>query len=288
VRDRISAGLILTLGLCLATLTCLMWAIGATAISSGPLHRDSAGLLEQSPVHQTMRNEVTAAIAAQVPTGGAIDPLVLADVADRTLEQPAFVAAFATALDQVQDHVMRGTVNPITLDPVLVAQAARDASTGHPELAGAMNAGTLIIVTVSDEHVPDLSHWADLWQGTTRALAFFALLLITYGTLKVEHRVWALGRICRWAIVVGVSTLALFWGLPLVLEALGGWIGVAGSVLGANDSLVPIAFFLIAGGVAGVAAAHRFEAHERKRTLASIPGPSTRPGGATNPWESPI
>ncbi len=183
---------------------------------------------------------------------------------------------------------MRGAVNPITLDPVLVAQAARDASLGHPELAVAMSADTPITVTVSDEHVPDLSHWADLWQGATRLLAFFALLMITYGALKIEHRVWALGRICRWAIVVGASTLALFWGLPLVLEALGGWTGVAGSVLGANESLVPIAFILIAGGIVGVVTTHRFEAHDRKRVLASIPGPSTRPGGASNPWESPI
>ncbi len=82
MRDRISAGLILTLGLCLATLTFLMWAIGATAITAGPLHRDAAGLLEQSPVHQTMANEVAAAIATQVPTGSAVDPLVLADVGE--------------------------------------------------------------------------------------------------------------------------------------------------------------------------------------------------------------
>ena len=182
---------------------------------------------------------------------------------------------------------MRGTVNQISLDPVLVAQAAQAASAGHPELAGALSAGTPIVVGIPDENVPDLSRWADLWLTATRVLAFFALLLMTYGALRVEHRVWALGRICRWAIAVGVATLALFWVLPRVLEALGGWIGVGGVVLGGNDALVPIAFVLIAGGVAGVVSAHRFEAHDRRRVLSAIPGRSTR-GGPANPWESPV
>jgi hypothetical protein len=288
VRDRIPAGSILTFGLCLATLAFTLWAIGATAITAGPLHRDAAGVLEQSPVHQTMTNRVVGAIAAQVPTGGAIDPVVLAAVADKTLEQPAFVAAFAKALDQVQEHVIHGTVNPITLDPALVAQAARDAAAGHPELAGPLAAGTPIVVAIPDGDVPDLSRWADLLRLATRVLAFFALVLVTYGALRVEHRVWALGRICRWAIVVGVGTLALFWVLPRVLQALGGWTGVAGVVLGANDALVPIAFLLIAGGAAGVMAAHRWESHDRRRVLAKIPGPSTRAAGTASPWESPV
>ena len=286
MRDRIPAGSILTFGLCLATLAFTLWAIGATALAAGPLHRDAAGVLHQSPVHQTMANRVAGAIAAQVP-GGAVDPVVLAAVANATLEQPAFVAAFANALDQVQERVMHGTANPISLDSVLVAQAARDAAAGHPELAGPLAAGTPIVVGIPSDNVPDLSRWADLWQSATRVLAFLALVLMTYGALRVEHRVWALGRICRWAIVVGVASLALFWVLPRVLEALGGWIGVGGVVLGGNDTLVPIAFVLIVGGIAGVVSAHRFEAHDRRRVLAAIPGPSTR-GGASNPWESPV
>lgn len=288
MRDRIPASSILTFGLCLATLAFTLWAIGATAITAGPLHRDAAGVLEQSPVHQTMANRVAGAIAAQVPIGGAIDPVVLAEVADRTLEQPAFVAAFARALDQVQEHVTHGTLNPITLDPVLVAQAARDASAGHPELAGPLSAGTPVVVAIPDDDVPDLSRWADLLQAVTQVLAFFALVLMTYGALRVEHHVWAVGRICRWAIAVGVATLALFWMLPRVLQALGGWTGVAGVVLGANDALVPIAFVLIAGGTAGVVGAHRWETHDRRRVLSAIPGPSTRAAGAANPWESPV
>ena len=127
-----------------------MWAIGATAITPGPLHRDAAGVLEQTPVQQTMANRVAAAIVAQVPMGGAVDPAVLGAVADATLEQPAFVAAFAEALDQIQQHVMDGTVNPITLDPVLVAQAARAASAGHPELVLALAAEQPILVGVPD------------------------------------------------------------------------------------------------------------------------------------------
>ena len=97
MRDRIPAGSILTFGLCLATLAFTLWAIGATAIASGPLHRDAARVLEQSPVHRTMANRVAGAITAQVPTGGAVDPVELAAVANATLEQPAFVAAFASA-----------------------------------------------------------------------------------------------------------------------------------------------------------------------------------------------
>ncbi len=287
MRDRISPGSILTLGLCLASLAFTMWAVEATAITQGPLHRDARAVLEQPPVRESMTNRVATAIATQIPSG-AVDPQVLAEVADKTLQEPAFVAAFARALDQVQAHVMHGTVGPITLDPVLVAQAARDASAGQPELAAPLSIGTPLTVGLADDQVPDVAHWADLWQGITRVLAFFGLVLMTYGTLRVEHRIWALGRICRWAIAVGAGTLALFWVLPRILEELGGWIGVGGVVLGANDALIPIAFVLIAGGALGMATAHRIEAHDRRRLLAAIPGPSTRSAGVANPWESPV
>jgi hypothetical protein len=289
VRDRISAGLILTLGLCLATGAFTLWAIQATALTEGPLGRDAGAMLDQPPVRRAMASRVAAAIAIQIPAGTAVDPAVLAEVADRTLEQPAFVAAFGGALDQVQAHVVDGAVNPITLDPVLVAQAAGAAGADRPELAPALASGSSLLVSVPDDEIPDLARWADLWEAVTRALAFFALVLITYGALRVDHRAWAVGRICRWAICVGVATLAIFWALPFGLGALGGWIGVGGVVLGANRSLVPLALLLVTGGGLGVYAVHRWEAHDRRRVLAAVPGPSTRAGAtASGPWESRV
>ena len=111
---------------------------------------------------------------------------------------------------------MKGATGPITLDPALVTQAVRAAGAGEPQLAAALASSTPLVVSVSDEQVPNLEHWADLWEAATRALAFFGLVLITYGMLRIEHRVWAVGRIGRWVMVVGAGTLVVFWLLPRV------------------------------------------------------------------------
>jgi hypothetical protein len=288
VRDRIPAGSILTLGLCLATLALVLGAVQATAFEAGPLRDHARSMLEQEPVQRNMAKRVADAISAQVPAGAAVDPLVLRSVALRTLDQPSFVHAFGAGLDQVRAHVVDGAVNPIALDPTLVGQAVSAAAAGQPQLASLIPPGQPIAVQIPDDNIPDLARWADLWKTAVRVLAFVALLLITYGLLRVEHRPWAIGRIGRWAVAIGIAALVLFWFVPhIVLTAIGGWIGVAGVALGANAELVPIGLALVAGGAALVLAAHRWELRDRRRFLAVVPRPGT-PGGAASRWESPV
>lgn len=276
------------MGLSLATLALLLGAVQATAFEPGPLRDRARSMLEQEPVQRTVAKRVADAIVAQAPAGTAVDPLVLSSVATRTLEQPAFVHAFGEGLDQVRAHVVDGAVNPIALDPVLVGQAVRAAAAGQPELSALVAAAPPIAVQIPDDNVPDLAHWADLWKTAVRVLAFVALLLITYGLLRVEHRVWAVGRIGRWAVAAGVATLVLFWVVPhIVLTAIGGWVGVTGVVLGANAALVPLGLALVAVGAIVVLAAHRWESRDRRRFLAVVPRPGT-PGGASSRWESPV
>jgi len=289
VTNRISPGRVLTIGLCLASAAFTLWAVRATALDPGPLHRSAGEVLSEPPVRDSLTTQVSAAIVTSVPAGGGADPAAVATVAARALQQPEFVEAFAGALDRVQSHVVDGTEGPITLDPALVTQAVRAAAASEPRVAVPPAASPGLVVVVPDDDIPNLARWADVVKATMRALAFFALLLITYALLRIEHRVWALVRIGRWAIVVGVSTLAVFWLLPrLVLRPLGGWIAVGGAVAGAGDVLVPIAFALIAGGALAVFAAHRWEAHDRRRVLSVIPRSPTRSATGAESWESPV
>ncbi len=290
MRNRFSPASALTLGLCLATVAFGLWSLQATALDQGPVHRDAHEVLSESTVHQSMVNRVDAAIATATLGGVATDPTDLAAVANQTVAEPEFVAAFAGALDHVQAHVVKGEEGPITLDPTLVTQAVQAAAATQPQLSSALTASASpVTVAVSDDQVPNLEHWADLWEALSRALAFFGLLLITYGMLRVEHRVWAVGRIGRWLVVVGLGTLAMYWLLPrLLLRPLGGWIGVGGAVLEAGEFLVPVGLGLVVVGAVAVICAHRWEVHDRKRMLSAIPHNPTRSGADVTRWQSPV
>jgi hypothetical protein len=287
MRSRFSPGSALTLGLCLATVAFTLWALQATALDQGPLRRDARNILTESTVHRAMVERVATAMDTSSSTG--LDPTVVTQVADASMQQPDFVAAFAAALDHVQDHVIHGTTGAITLDPTLVTGAVHAAAAGQPELSAALASGTPLVVSVDDQQVPDLARWATLWENVTRALAFIALLLIMYGLLRVEHRAWAVGRIGRWAAAAGVGALVVFWVLPRVLlRPLGGWIGVGGAVLEAGEFLVPVALVLVGLGIVAVVCANRWEGRDRRRVLSSIPRDPLRATAGTGRWESPV
>ena len=289
MRSRISPSSVLTLGLAIASLAFALWSVQTVALDPGPLHDHAREVLAESPVHQAMETRVAAALSANVPPGVAADPTAVATLVAQTIDQPEFVAAFAAALDQVQDRVVRGTDGPISLDPARVTQAFRAAGANDPQLAAVLASTTPLGVQVPEDNVPDLAHWADLWRAAIRALALFAIVLVSYALLKIEHRVWAIGRVGRWLIAVGVGTLAVFWALPrALLRPLGGWIAVGGAVLGAGDVLVPISLVLIAIGAGAVVAAHRWEVHDRARVLSVIPAATSRSQAASGRWESPV
>jgi hypothetical protein len=286
VKTRISPGAVLTTGLCLASTAFVLWAVQATALDPGPLHRNAHAVLAESPAHDAMTQRVAQAL---VTSGVTANPAAIAAAANQTVEQPQFATAFADALDQVQAHVVEGATGSITLDPVLVTLAARAATAGDAQIAASFTTATPLVVEVPTDEIPDLAQLADAWAAAMRAFAFFAILLITYGLLRIEHRVWAIGKIGRWAIVVGSGTLATFWLLPRVLlRPLGGWIAVGGAVAASGDVLVPVSLVLVATGAVAVIAAHRWEAHDRKRVLSAIPRSPTRSTTTPGNWESPV
>jgi hypothetical protein len=282
MRRRIAPGTLLTIGLCLASVAFVMWAVETTVIDRGPLHDEAKEVLSESPAQQAMQRRLTMALAV---TQG-VDPAALNGLVARTMQQPEFVAAFAGALDGVQEHVVEGATGPITLDPALVTQAIHAASTGDPQVNVTVTTAHPIVVQIPDDEIPNLAQWAQLWESVLRGLAFLGLLLVTYSVLVSEHRVWALGRIGRWAIVVGGGTLALFWLVPrLVVRPLGGWIAIGGAVAQSSEQLVPVSLALVAIGALAVIGAHRWHANDRKRVLSSVPHAPTRSGAR---WESPV
>ncbi len=291
MTNRISPSSVLTTGLCLASLAFLLWAVQATAFEPGPLHRGAREVLSEEPVQRAMTTRLTNALVTTAPGGATVDAAAVSTLATRSLSQPAFVAAFADALDRIQSHVVTGSEGAITLDPAQVTEAVKAAGATDPLFAARVATLPPLVIQIPEEEVPDLAQWADLWTATVRALAFFSLLLLTYAMCRIEHRVWAIGRIGRWAIVLGLTTLALFWLLPrALLRPLGGWIAVGGAVVASGEALVPIALVLVAGGALAAFGAHRWEAQDRRRVLSVIPRAPSRShtGSDPGPWQSPV
>src|SRR5689334_14374520 len=96
MRRRIAPGAVLTVGLCLASVSFVMWAVETTVVDRGPLHDEARQVLSESPAQKAMDNRLTMALA--VSRG--VDPAALDALVARTMEQPEFVEAFAGALDR--------------------------------------------------------------------------------------------------------------------------------------------------------------------------------------------
>jgi hypothetical protein len=308
MRRRIAPGSVLTVGLTLVSVAFVMWAVQSTVLERGPLHDEAREVLSESPAQHAMHTRLAAALARTQ----AVDPAVLDTVVDRTMQQPEFVEAFADALDRVQEHVVEGSSGAITLNPSLVTEAVRAAAAGDPQVNAPLATQSPVVVQVPDDEIPDLAQWARLWEAVLRGIAVVGLLLVAYGLARSDHRVWAVGRVGRWAIVVGSGTFVLFWLVPrVVIRPMGGWIAVGGAVAGASEQLVPVTLALVVVGALAVIAAHRWGDNDRRRVLAAIPRAPTRataaraangmphpaaPASPTSPaptpaptrWESPV
>ena len=123
MRRRIAPGTVLTIGLCLASVAFVMWAVETTVVDQGPLHDEAREVLSESPAQKAMHTRLAQSLAL---TRG-VDPAALDALVDRTMEQPEFVEAFAGALDRVQGHIVDGTsgadhARPRTRDPAPCAR----------------------------------------------------------------------------------------------------------------------------------------------------------------------
>jgi hypothetical protein len=284
MRRRIAPGTALTVGLCLAAIAFVMWTIQSAVVDRGPLHDEAHQVLSESPSQTAMHTRLAQSLA---PTRG-VDPAALDALVDRTMQQPEFVEAFADALDRVQEHVVEGATGAITLNPGLVTTAVRAAATGDAQVNAPLATQSPVVVQIPDDELPELAQWARLWETVLRGLAFVGLLLVAYGLILSDHRVWAFGRVGRWAIVVGSGTIIGFWLVPRVLvRPLGGWIAIGGTVAGASEQLVPVALALVALGALAVIAAHRWGDSDRKRVLSAIPRTPTRSTGARAAGRAP-
>src|SRR5262245_64242261 len=119
-----------------------MWAVETTALDRGSLHRTAREVLSESPSQKAMTARLTMALAK---TGG-VDPNALGPFVARVMEQPEFVAAFAGALDGVQEHVVQGASGPITLDPTLVTEAVRVTANGDQQVNATVLTAQPIVV----------------------------------------------------------------------------------------------------------------------------------------------
>lgn len=279
-RSRVSAGLILTLGLMLSAVAFALWTLEVTVLDATRTADAASMVLHEAPVRQGMAERVGAALAAD-PSADPLAPVPTLP-ATRTVDQPEFETAFRAAVLEVHRHIFEGATGPIVLDPALVRQAAVVA--GEPARNNAA-----LKVTIAEESLPDLSRSVRALRMMVPVLAVLGLLMVGAGFLIDEHRPWALGRVGRWMLITGAGTAIVYWVLPrVVLLPMGGWGGVVGAITATGEFLLPIALILLVGGVAAIVGARRWEESARDRALALIPRAATRSTDPLPPWRGPV
>jgi hypothetical protein len=57
MRRRVAPGTVLSVGLCLASVAFVMWAVESTVVERGPLHDEAREVLSESPATSAMQTD---------------------------------------------------------------------------------------------------------------------------------------------------------------------------------------------------------------------------------------
>jgi hypothetical protein len=278
VLSRDSAPTILTFGLVLGTIAVLLMCVSRVALDEAAVEGTASTLLTAERVEEPMRARTASAIAATVPGAGGLEPGELEHVARRAVDQPEFVAAFRDGVASVYRHVFAGETGPVVLEPEAVRKATAAAlGAVEPDLRVEVPPTSVPVVALDSASVPRLDGWAPVVRRTAAISGVLALVLLVLGLVLSERRARAVARIGRWATVVGLAVLVLFWLLPrAVAPMVGGWTEVAGVVTSSSSALLVPGLVLTAGGIATMFLANRVIAIGRDHALAIIPRAATR------------
>jgi hypothetical protein len=263
---RAFAGLLLSLGLLLGSLTLSSWWIQRTAFDANRTGDIATAALGNADV----RSELATQISDRVAPLLGIDPRVVQNVADATLARPDLAPAFSTILRDVHARLIGTATGPVTIGPDLVAQVVNDPR------AAQLPAVSFTVPTISPI------------DTTRRALAkytpvglLFAVLLAGAGLALHPSTATALRTIGGWLIGASLVQLLLSYGVPVLLvPALtdNPWAQLVAEVSKATiGPLIGILVMLFGGGIACFVAAAYLD-HGRRRPPPAAPrGPSYQP-----------
>lgn len=231
---RIPANLLLTIGLLAAFLGYSGWTLTQTIFNADAVARSAEQILRTPAVRTEITNRLIDTINREVPNASTqLDPVEVVNTANAAVQQEAFVTAFSDALRSLHGMVFGQKVSSVTLQAGDVGAAIRSAAeTTAPGLAAQIPSDG-IAVTLTTDDVPTLRNLPPAVETLTYLLFAIAVLCIVCAVAVHPDHAAALGRVGRWALVLGVTQLFLFWVLPRWgLNSVGGeWGEVTAAVL---------------------------------------------------------
>ncbi len=262
---RVSS-VVLTAGLAAACAGSAALALDVALLAPGRARHGAASVLHTKRVQRALTARVAEALEQEAPGAGA-SPDQVRDVTAKALHDRRFVAAFADGIVQVQRHLFHGDRGAIVLPPAPVTAALRDASSKTaPTIAADLPPAAQLNVEIDAGWVPDLRDVARGIDAATLAGLGGGLALVMIGVAGARRPRRALGRVARWAVVIGVAYVVMLWVLPLVISVFGAWPDVAGTYVRATG--VPLVFGGVTLAVAGSTTLwllHRAEVSARHR-----------------------
>jgi len=254
---RFAASLLTGLGLLAATAAWGAFAASSAAFDPESSERVADVLVEQPAVRDAIAKALGKALSSDLPGGVQISGAEVDSVARRVADDPRTAAVLRTAIVGAHRRIVGNGAGPVQLETGLVAQAGRDALIGvHPELAASLSAVPLKLELPTDK-LPNLTPLRGHLGRVGRLGVLLATWLLSAAMLVASDGPWVLRRAGRWAVGVGLSSLATTWLLPsLVSRVEAPQVAMMGAlaVALAGRVVVPAVILLAAGAGAMVVA----------------------------------
>jgi hypothetical protein len=254
---RFAAALLVGLALLAASVAWGAFTTSFTVFRPGGSERVADVLVEAPAV----RDMLAAALAKSLTSGKSDGPQIpgaeVESIARRVLDDPRTLALLRTAVVGAHRRIVGAADGPVQLDMAPVAQAARDALIGaHPELAASLPASPSTVEMPTDK-LPKLAPLRGHIGRIGRAAGLAAVWLLLGAFLVASDRPKVLRRAGRWAVGVGLASMATGWLLPSLLSRVE---NPSLSVIGAlaiavvGPMVVPAVILVAAGAAATVVA----------------------------------
>ncbi|MFN8037420.1 MAG: hypothetical protein U0V73_15985 [Acidimicrobiia bacterium] len=273
---RQSTGFLLGLGMLVGGVAYSAFCLELTVLNTDRVASTAKSVLESAPVRHGLAENIHAALAGTLgdspENAAAIDR-----AAGFALHDPRFQRAFTDALRAYHRRLFYDPDQAVALDTAQTSPAIRDAlRTVDASLADQVSQNASIQVSFPTDALPDLRWLKEDDKTIARLGGLVALALLATGLATHSHPAWAVGKIGRWLLGIGLFELFVFYVVPhVVLPRLDDDVGdIAGSVGGdITVVLVSRALVLVALGTLLVALSVHSQrrAVRRSRTALEVP-----------------